>query len=131
MAMDGIDWTEAHRALDEQGWARLPRLVRPQACRELRALWDDEARFRSRVVMARHGFGEGEYRYFAYPLPDPVGGSARSPLSAARRDRQPLAVGAGPGAALSRRAFGLSRPVPGRRPGPADAAAAALRTGRL
>lgn len=72
MTIDGIDWTEARRSLDGQGWARLPGLLGPDACRDLRGLWDEEARFRSRVVMARHGFGEGEYRYFAYPLPAPV-----------------------------------------------------------
>jgi hypothetical protein len=59
-------------ALDEQGWALLPRLLDGQACREAAELWRDDGRFRSRVVMARHGFGRGEYRYFGYPLPDPV-----------------------------------------------------------
>jgi hypothetical protein len=72
MAIEGIDWNEARRALDEQGWAILPRLLGGEACREMRCLWDEEARFRSRVTMARHGFGQGEYRYFAYPLPPPV-----------------------------------------------------------
>lgn len=69
MAIEGIDWTEASGSLDAQGWARLPGLLDPEVCSELRGLWGDEARFRSRVVMARHGFGEGEYRYFAYELP--------------------------------------------------------------
>lgn len=58
--------------LDAQGWAVLPRLLGPAACRALAASYDDDALFRSRVVMARHGFGRGEYRYFAYPLPDRV-----------------------------------------------------------
>lgn len=58
--------------LDAQGWAVLPRLLDPTACRALAACYDDDALFRSRVVMARHGFGRGEYRYFAYPLPDRV-----------------------------------------------------------
>lgn len=58
-------------ALDQQGYATLP-LLDPDACRDLVALYDDDARFRSRVVMQRHNFGRGEYKYFAYPLPDPV-----------------------------------------------------------
>lgn len=57
------------RALDERGFATLPGLLAPAECRALAALYDDDAPFRSRVVMQRHGFGSGEYRYFAYPLP--------------------------------------------------------------
>ncbi len=59
-------------ALDEQGWALLPGLLGSDACGEAAALWQAEQSFRSRVVMARHGFGQGEYRYFAYDLPEPV-----------------------------------------------------------
>ena len=55
--------------LDADGHAVLPALLTPAECRELAASYDDDARFRSRVVMARHGFGRGEYRYFDYPLP--------------------------------------------------------------
>jgi hypothetical protein len=55
--------------LDAQGWAIVPGLLDPAACAEAGAWWDEEARYRSRVIMARHGFGRGEYRYFAYPLP--------------------------------------------------------------
>jgi hypothetical protein len=55
------------------GAAVLPELLVPGECREIAALYPDEAHFRSRIVMARHGFGKGEYRYFAYPLPEPVG----------------------------------------------------------
>jgi len=58
--------------LDAQGWAILPGLLDPAACAELAALYDAPDRFRSHVIMARHGFGRGEYRYFAYPLPAPV-----------------------------------------------------------
>jgi hypothetical protein len=47
----------------------LPSLLAPPACRELAQLYPDDSRFRSRVVMGRHGFGRGEYKYFAYPLP--------------------------------------------------------------
>ncbi|MBA2589316.1 MAG: 2OG-Fe(II) oxygenase [Alphaproteobacteria bacterium] len=66
------DWTRIAAALDEQGWAILPGLVSATGCDALTKLYDREEGFRSRVVMARHGFGRGEYRYFAYPLPGPV-----------------------------------------------------------
>ncbi|WP_029936790.1 2OG-Fe(II) oxygenase [Sphingomonas sp. UNC305MFCol5.2] len=69
---DDIDWTAAAEALDTNGWAVLPRLLDPTACDRLAALYDAPEHFRSHVIMARHGFGRGEYRYFAYPLPDPV-----------------------------------------------------------
>ncbi|GLZ51320.1 2OG-Fe(II) oxygenase [Actinomycetospora sp. NBRC 106378] len=59
-------------ALDGDGFAQLPRLLDAGTCRELAAMFDDDARFRSTVVMARHAFGEGRYRYFADPLPDVV-----------------------------------------------------------
>jgi hypothetical protein len=55
--------------LDERGCAVIPGLLEPAACDELAALYTVEDRFRSRVVMARHGFGRGEYKYFSYPLP--------------------------------------------------------------
>jgi hypothetical protein len=54
-----------------QGYATIP-LLDPVTCRELAALYDDDRRFRSRVVMQRHNFGRGEYKYLAYPLPGPV-----------------------------------------------------------
>lgn len=64
-----LDWQAISGELDEFGCARVEALLSPSQCRSLTVLYDDEARFRSRVVMARHGFGRGEYRYFAYPLP--------------------------------------------------------------
>jgi hypothetical protein len=66
------DWKNAAAELDAQGWAVLPSLLDAQTCDGLTALYDEDTRFRSRVVMARHGFGKGEYKYFAYPLPAPV-----------------------------------------------------------
>ena len=54
-----------------RGYATRP-LLKPETCRAITALYDSDEHFRSRVVMARHGFGRGEYKYFAYPLPDPV-----------------------------------------------------------
>ncbi|MGS1010695.1 2OG-Fe(II) oxygenase [Achromobacter anxifer] len=63
------DWTDVERTLDAHGNAVLPGLLAPRQCRELAALYPGDERFRSRIVMARHGFGRGEYKYFAYPLP--------------------------------------------------------------
>ena len=58
--------------LDTLGWTVLGGLLAPAECRALVTLYEDEARFRSKVVMARHGFGRGEYKYFAYPLPETI-----------------------------------------------------------
>jgi len=66
------DWGLAAAELDGQGWALLPGLLAPADCERIAALYDRDDGFRSRVVMARHGFGRGEYRYFSYPLPRPV-----------------------------------------------------------
>jgi hypothetical protein len=63
------DWTAMEGALDEGGFAMLPGLVTPEQCRALAAGYAQEQGYRSRVVMARHGFGRGEYKYFGYPLP--------------------------------------------------------------
>lgn len=67
-----IDWNTAEAELDASGYALLPGLLDPDACGALRAGWDMRERFRSEVVMARHGYGRGAYRYYAYPLPDPI-----------------------------------------------------------
>lgn len=58
--------------LDTHGAAVLPGLLSPAECGRMIALWDDPGRFRKEVVMARHGYGSGTYRYFDYPLPEPV-----------------------------------------------------------
>jgi len=65
------EWRTIGRDLDAQGWAVLPGLIAPEACQALAALYEQPV-FRSQVHMARHGFGRGEYKYFAYPLPDSV-----------------------------------------------------------
>jgi hypothetical protein len=65
-------WAAALAALDERGHAVLPGVLDLPECRELAALYADGAAFRSRVVMARHNFGSGEYKYLRYPLPAPV-----------------------------------------------------------
>jgi hypothetical protein len=67
-----LDWKGIAGELDTYGAATTVPLLAPQECAALAALYGEEMRFRSRVVMARHGFGQGEYQYFAYPLPDLV-----------------------------------------------------------
>ncbi len=68
----GIDWGGAARDLDAQGCAVLKGLLAADECRALAALYPQETIFRSRIVMGRHGFGRGEYKYFSYPLPRPI-----------------------------------------------------------
>jgi hypothetical protein len=70
--LKAIDWGRVSSELDEEGSAVIERLLTPQQCLALAALYPDDSRFRSRVVMGRHGFGRGEYKYFAYPLPEPI-----------------------------------------------------------
>jgi uncharacterized protein len=67
------DWSHLASELDCFGAAVLPQLLTPGECRAIGALYPHEEHFRSHIVMARHGFGKGEYRYFRYPLPDLVG----------------------------------------------------------
>lgn len=67
-----IDWDKIEADLAETGSSVVPGLLDPKTCAALRASYDDDSRFRSRVVMARHGFGRGEYKYFSYPLPRPI-----------------------------------------------------------
>jgi uncharacterized protein len=63
------DLSTVHHDVDRQGWAVINGLLNPSQCRSFSDLYDQEAPFRSRIIMARHGFGQGEYRYFSYPLP--------------------------------------------------------------
>ena len=65
----GYDWHAKEAALDEHGWAPLAEALTASECAMLASLYPREEHFRSRVVMARHGFGRGEYKYFRYPLP--------------------------------------------------------------
>jgi hypothetical protein len=67
-----IDWEKVSADVDERGSALVERLFSPAQCGALAALYENDDLFRSRVVMARHGFGRGEYKYFAYPLPELV-----------------------------------------------------------
>jgi uncharacterized protein len=66
---DGVDWAAVASRLDARGCAVLPALLSATDCQALAGLYGDDSRFRSRVIMSRHGFGQGEYRYFSYPLP--------------------------------------------------------------
>ncbi len=68
-----VDWQQIAEELDAHGSAVLSGMLSPDECESLAALYPTEAPFRSRIVMARHGFGRGEYKYFAYPLPELVG----------------------------------------------------------
>jgi hypothetical protein len=65
----GLDADELRRALEETGSALLPQLLPASLCTELRDMYECDPMFRSRVVMARHHYGRGEYKYFAAPLP--------------------------------------------------------------
>jgi uncharacterized protein len=67
--LKGLDWKPIREELHEQGSALLKYVLTPEQCEALSALYLEDDRFRSRVVMARHGFGRGEYKYFNYPLP--------------------------------------------------------------
>jgi hypothetical protein len=69
-----VDWDRTGAELDEQGAATIKGLISIDECQALAALYACDALFRSRVVMARHGFGRGEYRYFSYPLPGLIAG---------------------------------------------------------
>ena len=68
-----FDWTHVSGDLAAQGFATL-RVLDAAACRALADLYDDDTRYRSRVVMQRYNYGRGEYKYLAYPLPEPVAG---------------------------------------------------------
>jgi len=67
-----IDWVAVAEGLDSYGYAPLGKLLSASEGAELAGLYEDGSRFRSTVVMARHGFGRGEYKYFSYPLPNTI-----------------------------------------------------------
>jgi hypothetical protein len=67
-----VEWPAVAAALDERGYATTPALLDAEECRGLAALYQDDNSFRSRVVMQRHAYGRGEYKYFRYPLPEVV-----------------------------------------------------------
>jgi hypothetical protein len=71
-AVAGLDWSRVGEELDAHGCAVLPALLSAADCARIAAGYDDDGKFRSRIVMARHGFGRGEYKYFSAPLPEIV-----------------------------------------------------------
>ena len=76
--IEAVDWWNVEQSLDQQGSAMIQGLLSPQACDALSALYSCDELYRSRVVMERHGFGRGEYKYYDYPLPDLIGTLRRS-----------------------------------------------------
>src|SRR5258708_36207107 len=93
--VSAADWNSVNVALDANGFATMTGLLDAEGCGAIIRLYPQDHRFRSHIHMARHGFGRGEYKYFAYPLPDAVDAlrAARYlPLaSVANRWNQPLA----------------------------------------
>ncbi len=67
--VDAVDWAKVHAGLDGQGWAVVPELLTHAEADSIACLYDRDNGFRSQVIMARHGFGRGQYKYFSYPLP--------------------------------------------------------------
>ena len=111
-AISTLDWPAIERDLDAYGCAVAPKLISPETCRELQALYPEDTRFRSRVVMAKHGFGRGEYKYFAYPLPEPIVALRRGFYPTARANRGSVERGDGRFCPLSRRARSVPRALP-------------------
>ncbi len=125
-----LDWQRIALALDETGGAAAGPLLTPEECAGMRAAWDED-RFRSRIDMRRHGFGSGEYRYFAAPLPAVVA----ELREAAYRHLAPIAncLGRAAGRRVPRAAEpgGHAGALPRGGPAPADAAASVLCGWRL
>src|SRR5947209_11256006 len=83
--ISALDWQAIEASLDAHGNATLSGILTREECRSIAALYPDDAHFRSRIVMGRHGFGRGEYKYFCYPLPDLIA-QLRPALYARLRD---------------------------------------------
>jgi len=71
-ATPAVDWTAIGASLDTRGFAIIPQLLPEGQCHAVSAMYPDGSHFRSHIHMARHGFGRGEYKYFTYPLPEPI-----------------------------------------------------------
>lgn len=98
-----LDWAAIAAQMNAQGFAQTGPLLTAETCEALAAFYDDDTRFRSTVVMARHGFGRGEYKYFANPLPREV--------AALRRAFYPRLA---PIAQAWADAIGIAHPIPDR-----------------
>ncbi len=70
--VDAYPWSSVSEHLDAHGWAMVKKLLTASECEAVAGLYADDRHFRSHILMARHGFGRGEYKYFTYPLPDTV-----------------------------------------------------------
>jgi hypothetical protein len=79
MVLEDLDWARIEAELDSVGHVVVGPLLDGETCKALAELYEQDAPFRSRVVMERHGFGRGEYKYFTYPLPEPTA-ALRGPL---------------------------------------------------
>lgn len=66
----GFGWADVSEALDDRGFALLGNLLTARECQDIATFYADDERFRSHIHMARHGYGQGDYKYFSYPLPD-------------------------------------------------------------
>lgn len=71
--VEAMNWQHIAQALDSDGFAVMPKLLSPERCCGISALYSDDEAFRSHIHLQRHGFGRGEYKYFRYPLPDLIG----------------------------------------------------------
>jgi hypothetical protein len=70
--IDALDWKSAGESLSQRGYAVMEPILSPEECASLAALYGDARRFRSQIIMERYRFGIGDYKYFAYPLPEIV-----------------------------------------------------------
>lgn len=104
--VEGIDWTRARDELSLLGYAVIDKLPQQDECRILSCLYPEDRHFRSRVVMASHGFGKGEHKYFAHLLPELIEAlrAAHGALPPPRSDRQRVERGVGDCLALPGRA---------------------------
>jgi uncharacterized protein len=96
-SLEAFDWPGLLKHLDTYGWVMFENLLTAAECETIAGLYDEERHFRSRVVMAQHGFGRGEYKYFSYPLPELVARlrSALYPWLAPVANRWNEAMGSG------------------------------------